>query len=47
MLPAGTLAAFQVIETVLPTVNVPEVGPVRVKVGAGAAWMVIDWVRWE
>ena len=35
MLPAATLPAVHWIGTGWPAVNVPEVGPVRVKVGVG------------
>jgi hypothetical protein len=42
------LAAAHWIVTVWPALNVPEVGPVRLKVGGVAgAWMTIAWVRWE
>ena len=48
MLPAATLPAVHWTVTLCPAVNVPDVGPVRLKVGVVAdAWMVIDWVRWE
>ena len=41
------LASVHWIVTVCPAVNVPEVGPVSVKLGAAGAVIVIAEPRWE